>query len=178
MTLLALAAASQDLPGKIRGYSLYRTDIQTIVRMAGDPVPDSKHDLLITIDRPEISGMGLSGARFAVTGEIISTKHEGSIDLVMFRDFTVNGVPVTVEEHSQKFKLTRKHVTRLAKPVIVRAGPQSIARIASQQLRKADDRWRIEGTVLVFGKFRRFGFGFKRVIPIRVTAVIADPLLD
>ena len=37
-------------------------------------------------------------------------------------------------------------------------------------------KWSVTGTVFVFGKFKKYGINFKRVVPIKIDLTIANPL--
>lgn len=40
----------------------------------------------------------------------------------------------------------------------------------------AKDEWTVTGRVFVFGRFKKFGFDFKRVVPVEINLKIKNPL--
>ena len=49
---------------------------------------------------------------------------------------------------------------------------------ALSERRDSKGQWRVKGTAMVFGKFRKFGFSFKRVVPVKVDFYIPNPIRD
>ena len=148
------------------------------VKAPDEPRPAGKYDLLVTIDPLRAVMIGITGAKAQVTGEIESLRHEGQIDLLIFRDLTVNGSPVQVADHKENFRLEKGRPYRLRRPLEVTTGPLTTIKAAvSDSLRKAP-RLQINGTVLVFGRFKRFGFTHKRVIPVKIALSIENTLFD
>ena len=166
------------LPDKIRGYRVQRADVVVAVRTPNEPRPPGKYDLLVTVDPPEAITVGITGSRVDVTGEIESLRHEGDIDFVMFRDFTVNELPVEISEYATKFRLAKQRPFKLTKPITVKIGSLTMARAAATDVLRGTPRLQVNGTLWVFGRFKRFGFGFKRVIPVTLAFSIENTLFD
>jgi hypothetical protein len=168
-------AVSQDLPGKIRGYRVHQTKVDVALLGPNDQASQLSPHILITIEKPKISKIGINGVRLAVSGQIESFRHEGQIEMVMFRDFTVNGVAVHIDDYLHGFRLRKSVPFRPSHPFFVNAGIFSLARAVG---RDSEENWVIRGTALVFGKFKRVGFSFKRVIPVKIDSTIRNPLLN
>jgi hypothetical protein len=45
-----------------------------------------------------------------------------------------------------------------------------------REMRDSKKEWTITGRVFVFGKFRKFGFEHKRVVPIDIHLTVANPI--
>ncbi len=170
--------AQEGLPNKIRGYSLHRSDISVVLLTHGELRPAENRGVLVTIDKPTFSGIGLTGATISVTGSVEAFDQDGDIDFVMFRDFTVNGVPVQIAEYTDKLRLRKGQPFRISRPVMIKANPLALARALASNGARSGDKWRVSGTALIFGRFKKFGFSFKRVIPVKVSVMIADPFQD
>ena len=51
-----------------------------------------------------------------------------------------------------------------------------MARTAYEESTAPKDKWQVTGTVFVFGRFKKMGLTFKRVIPVPVTLTIDNPI--
>jgi hypothetical protein len=47
---------------------------------------------------------------------------------------------------------------------------------AVRELKDSKEEWSVTGRVFVFGKFKKFGFNFKRVVPVEINIKIKNPL--
>ena len=171
--LLALAflpAAGQRLPNKIRGYTVY------------DPVRNGSQgpvnaDVDAAFDRPQLVSAGLTGVTLQIGGTLISKEQSAEIDFLMFRDVRVNGVDVFVEEYDAKFDLRRGRPQRLPRPAIIFLPTTQMMKAVWNEMVESKKMWRVTGRVFVFGKFRKYGFGHKRVVPIDFDLTIGNPML-
>lgn len=168
----AQAVASQDLPQKIRGYKVYRTNIAVL---PADAVDAKRADVLVKLSSPTLKSIGIRGMTVEAAAEITSLGKGGIVDRLSFHDFTVNGIAVEIEDQAPRLKFKKNLPVQLS-PVAVRIGPLGSAKATLRELTDAQTEWRITGTVLVFGRFRRFGFTFKRVIPIPIDLTLVNPL--
>lgn len=166
---------AQDLPSKIRGYKVHTTDIS--VRHSDDKMPaNGNREAVVAIGVPDVADYGLKGITLSVTGEIASMDQSGRIDFITFHDFKVNGIKVEIEEYHHAFTFKKGEPTRLPKPVRVFVGTLNLARAALNELLDRKKKWTVTGNVLAFGKYKKFGMHFKRVIPVRVDLAIPNPL--
>jgi hypothetical protein len=168
--LLIQTTAAQDVPGKIRGYKVFdaKITLENTTSTAADPP--------FRIGNPVIVDLGLSGVTFDVTASIRSLGQEGKVDLLTFSDLRINGNAVEVEEYSHPFSINKVSRIELPVPARVFVRTSRIALAAFKELVETKTRWNITGTVFVFGKFKKFGMNFKRVVPVRINLTIANPL--
>ena len=172
---LSINASGQTLPKEIRGYRVENTRIRVLI--STDPIKKTDNtDAVIRLGTPEFADISLTGLNLDVDVEIKTTQRSGSVDMVTFRDFKVNGLPVQIEEYSAGFDFRPNQISRLPKPVRVHLGASNIARTAFRELIGSKKEWSVEGTVLVFGKFHAFGMNFKRVVPVKIVFVIPNPI--
>jgi hypothetical protein len=163
LVVLSGVAISQDLPPKIRGYKVYEPSAN-----AAAPV--------IRLAKPVLRLDGLLSIAVEAGGEFTSPEHGGRIDFLTFHDIRVNGIAVEVDEYRHPFEFKKGAVIPLAAPIRGRIGLTGAAETAFQELRESRGEWRVTGTAFVFGKFKRFGFSFKRVVPVRLDFIIKNPL--
>lgn len=94
----------------------------------------------------------------------------------MFKDVTANGIPLEIDEYQHPFRLKKGETVKLPLPVRGSVSSINIAKAAYAESTNARDQWQIKGIVFVFGRFKKLGMTFKRVIPIPINLVIANPL--
>ena len=138
--------------------------------------PAAQPDRSIRFGTPELVSFGLSGVTFAVGAEIAAIKQSGRVDFLTFKDFRINGVAVEIEEYRHPFSIKKGVVTSLPRPTTVFVRSTSLAKAAYKEFAESASDWTVTGTVFVFGKFKKYGFGFKRVIPIKIDQPISNPL--
>lgn len=164
MLLLVQTTLAQKWPSKIRGYKVHDAKI------------DLSRDALLKLADWRIAELGLTGATIEVGAEMMSKKQGGQIEFVTFSDFKVNGIPVEIEEYKNPFTITKGEWFALPKPARVHVRTASIPRAAYRELTEGRGEMVVVGTAFVFGKFKKFGFSFKRVVPINIEMTIANPL--
>ncbi len=176
--------AAQNFPKEIRGYKVYNAKISVKNQ---DDKPDAKADLratsaknqseaVVKIGEPEITGISLTGIELALSAEINSVEQSGAVDFITFKDFRVNDLAVDVEEYKESFSFVKNQTVRLPKPVKISLNAKEVIRGAFGEITGAKDEWTVTGTVFVFGRFRKFGFNFKRVVPVEINLKIKNPL--
>lgn len=170
---LTLSVTAQDLPAKIRGYKVHGEAIR--VTNVGTHEPNGP---FVTVGTPTISDVSLGGVTLAIIGELADAGHDGRVEMMMFRDFRVNGVKVDVAEYNTPFDVKKSGKTSLPGPATVFLPTTRIFNAAWKEITEAKENWTVTGRVLVFGRFKKFGFSFKRVIPVDVTLTIKNPLLE
>jgi hypothetical protein len=52
----------------------------------------------------------------------------------------------------------------------------NVSKAVYRELTEQRDELQVTGTVFVFGKFKKMGFEFKRVIPVKIDLKIKNPL--
>lgn len=96
----------------------------------------------------------------------------------MFRDFRINGVTVEVAELNEPFTIRKRGKTALPAPASVFISTPRLISSAWKEITDSKKDWSVTGRVFVFGKFRRFGFNFKRVVPVDVRLTVKNPLAE
>lgn len=173
--------SAQDFPKEIRGYKVYNAKISVENQ---DDKPDAKADAqaenkseaFVKIGEPEIVDVSLTGITLELSAEIKAAGQSGAVDFITFKDFTVNGLAVDVEEYKEPFSFRKNQPISLPKPFKFSLGARETIRGALKEIRGAKDEWTVTGMVFVFGRFKKFGFDFKRVVPIGINLKIKNPL--
>ncbi|CAN5559047.1 hypothetical protein BH10ACI2_BH10ACI2_18190 [soil metagenome] len=172
---LASATFSQSLPSKIRGYKVY--DAKVDISNSGKISQNLKDfDASVTFDNPHIANIGLSGTTIEIGVEITAPEHSGRVDLITFRDVKVDGIEVGVDDYSTSFSFRKGERIRLSKPARVTIRPANMVRAVYRELLNKHNEITLTGTAFVFGKFKKFGFTFKRVVPVRFDVKVKNPL--
>lgn len=179
--LLILAATSFPqhssdipLPKKIRGYKVHDEILKSDLPDTNGSEPKR---FLAAIQDPVLEDVSVSGITFTINAEITSLEQSGTIDLISFNDFEIDGIPVSIDDLTEKFTFKKNEAAKLPKPAKVKLSSIGVIRSAWKELNDSKEKWLITGRIFVFGKFRRFGFSFKRVVPVDVKIEIDNPLL-
>ncbi len=167
-------AAGQKLPGNIRGYKVENAALK-ISQLPKDTAGQDDIDIFVKLGTPVISISGLFAAKVEITGEFVPTKQSGKVDFLTFHDVKVNGIPVDVEEYAYPFAFKKSEATILDHPARGTLRLAGIAKAAYAELTGSKEDWRLTGTAFVYGKFRKFGFNFKRVVPIKLDLTVKNP---
>ena len=168
-------AAAQSMPSKIRGYKVYDAKV-TVTNAAGAVAQKDRPDAAVRILDPTITGIGLSGAVVEVGAEITAINRSGSVDFMTCRDLRVNGIAIEIEEYAHPFAFKEGEKIRLPTPAKISINTAHLAKAAFRDLVDPKKDWAVTGTVFVFGKFKKFGLSFKRVVPVKINLVIRNPL--
>ena len=175
--MLFSSALAQKLPDKIRDYKVHNVKV-AVKDQSGKTTTKDKTDVLVKLGEPNMSFNGLFSIAIDVGAEFTAMRQSGKVDFVRFRDFTVNGVAVEVEDYSSAFSFKKNTPVSLPKPVRSTISIVGIAKGAYKEMVESKKEWAVTGTVFVFGRFDRFGFSFKRVVPIKIDMKIKNPLTD
>lgn len=95
--------------------------------------------------------------------------------MISFHDLKVNGIKVEPEEYLRKFEFRRGERTIVPTPVRIFIPASGVVKAAWQEMTNVQEDWKVTGRVFIFGKFRRFGFYHKRVVPIDFDLTIKNP---
>lgn len=166
---------AQELPDEIRGYKVHDAKI-TVVNRAEQTDRKDKSEAYVRLDDPVLVDKSLSGITFEISGEIEPIEQSGKIDFLAFNDFVVNGIPVTIDDYNEPFEFKKNKAIRLPRPVKVDVGVLQTLRGALNEIRDSKDEWEVTGTVFVFGRFKKWGFNFKRVVPVKVKVTVKNPV--
>ena len=168
--LSTLTGGAQELPDKIRGYKVHK---ERIVLSPG--TESSKAS--VEPGEPAAVDVSLSGLRVELPLEFEIAGQSGKVDMLTFHDVRVNGVPVQVEEHSVPFEFKKNVRRSLPEPLAIVVAPHRMLQAAVKESRESSEMWKVTGRAFVFGKFRKFGFHHKRVVPVEIEFEIPNPLL-
>lgn len=178
--LFSATSNAQELPDKIRDYKVHKANVsvKTHDQKPENPENDkSKKEAFVRIGKPELSSVGLTGITFELNAELETLDQSGKVHFLTFKDFRVNGIAVDIEEYKNSFKFKKKEKINLPEPFeIFVSTPQTLFG-AVNELSDSKEKWRVTGRVFVFGKFRKAGFKFKRVIPVDIDIEIDNPVL-
>jgi len=173
--MLCTTALSQAYPNKIRGYKVHNAKVTIRTPDTANSVSDDKSAEII-LGRPKLSDVGLTAITFDVGAEVTSSDHSGKVDFLTFSDLKINGIAVEIEEYTARFAFKKGERIVLPQNARVVISTLNLARAARNELLDPKKKWRLTGTVFVFGKFKKFGFSFKRVVPIVVDTMIENPI--
>lgn len=177
-----VSAGAQELPDEIRGYKVHRTKKVTVRSEPGaeKKAERDQDDLRVEVDfsEPELAGVGLFGITLELDVRVTVFGQSGEIDFITFRDFRVNGIGVEIEEYRAGFEFKKGRTVELEEPVRIFVSTPGTLRGALEDLRDSKEEWPVTGRVFVFGKFRKLGFRFKRVVPVDVDLRIKNPLRE
>jgi len=174
---LTIPIQSQDLPNKIRGYKVHKANVSVQNESDKD---SQKKGLRVEMDfeEPELASVGLLGITLQLSSRLTVFGQSGKIDFISFKDFKVNGIKVDIEEYRESFKFKKTKSFKLKKPVQIFVSTTQTLRGVLKEYKDSKDRWLVTGRVFVFGKFKKFGFKFKRVIPVDINLWIDNPLKE
>jgi hypothetical protein len=170
-----VSTAAQELPDEIRGYKVHKAKI-TVINKSEEINEKDGSEAFVRVGEPQLVGTSLSGIKFAVPAEIISLEHGGKIDFLTFQDFKVNGIAVDVEEFRESFEFKKNQTLSLPKPIEVFIGARQVLQGAIGEIKDRKEEWDVTGRVFIFGKFKKWGFNFKRVVPVNINIKIKNPI--
>lgn len=175
LLLISIPALPQELPDKIRGYKVHKAEVRSSADSGG---PGEGTVFGMSFGDPVFDSVGLDGVTITVDPILTVEGRSGRVDFLSFRDFVVNGVPVTIEDYETPFSFRSGEAVALEDPVRIVVGLASAVRGAAKEVKRPEEEWQVTGTVFVFGKFKWSIFKFKRVVPIPVSFKIPNPLTD
>ncbi len=172
--VFSVPAYSQDLPDEIRGYKVHQADV--LVTNRDVPAGDEKPDARVRVGDPELTDKSISGITLEVMAEFDSLGHSGTVDFLAFNNFKVNGMAVSIDDYEVSFEFKKNETFLLPKPIKVFVGTLQTLRGALGEIRDSKPTWEVTGTVFVFGKFKKWGMKFKRVVPVEVRLTVKNPV--
>ncbi len=168
---LTASVSAQELPDRIRGYKVHKAEVSL-----NDPNARADRFAIVNFGEPVVESMSVTGLRLSFESRLLIEGQSGSVDFITFKDFEVNGTRVDIEEYVQQFEFKKGVDVELPGPIEVFVGTRQLAKGAYSEWKESKNQWRVRGRVFVFGKFRKFGFRFKRVVPVDVDFYIQNPL--
>ncbi len=171
VTALALvgSVSAQQLPKSILGYPVHRD----VIRVNGSQKLDGPQ---VTFEQPELRDVGLTGITLQISATILSPDQSAKIEFLTFSDFRIDGLPVTIEDYTEAFDVRKNELVALPTPAEIFVPTERVIQAAWREFSDSREEWRVTGRVFVFGKFRKFGFYHKRVVPVDVDVIISNPL--
>lgn len=173
--LLTLSAFAQELPDRIRGYKVHKDKIS----IQDDPEASRKNKDLyveVNLDSPELADITALGLKLELGGEITVFGQSGTVNFISFKDFQVNGIAVEIEEYKKTFEFRKNNPFKLEKPIEMFINTAQTLRSAWKEIKDSKEEWLVTGNIFVFGRFKKLGFSFKRVVPVEVKIKIPNPL--
>lgn len=180
LTIIAAAllsvshAGAQDWPDKIRGYKVNDANVK-VVNSNGSINKKDKIDAYVKLADPKAAKVGLFGMALEIDAELTSMK-DAEVEFLTFHDFRVQGTAVEIDDYQHPFSLKKEQLVTLPAPISVSISHLSLPGAAFNELFENRDELAVTGTVFVFGKFKKFGFSFKRAVPVRIDLKIKNPL--
>jgi hypothetical protein len=172
------SAAQDRLPSKIRGYKVHSEILRIVSDRSMLAVPSSSDDTApanVFISDPEIQDISLTGVGLSFPVEVLSRDQSGKVDFLSFHEVRVNDIAVELPDYTHKFKFEKGETVALPEPAHVLIPTAGLVKAAWQEMRETKETWTVTGRVFVFGKFRKFGFHHKRVVPVDFAIVIDNP---
>ena len=174
-SLAGPARAIRQYPDEIRGYKVARAKVEVKTNSDGT-TGASDADALVQIGTPRVLRVTPLGVTLEAELTVQPVKQGGRVDFLSFEDIEVNGTPVAIEDYKVSFKLPNDKPLRLKQPVRVYVStPDALANVVGN-IWHAEETWPVKGRVYVFGRFKKFLFKFKRVIPVEFSLTIPNPL--
>ncbi|HLM03327.1 MAG TPA: hypothetical protein VK400_19905, partial [Pyrinomonadaceae bacterium] len=168
---------AQDLPDEIRGYKVHKAKISVQTGASRNSAGEDFR-VIVDFDAPQLVGITPLGATFQVSGEMTVFDQSGKIDFLTFRDFRVNGLKVEIEEYREPFEIEKNKPARLKKPIKIFVSATQSIKGGLKEIFRSETEWQVTGRAFVFGKFKKMGFKFKRVVPVDVNLKIVNPLRE
>ena len=141
--------------------------------------PASDENELIRLGTPQLARVTPFGITFEVPIVVSAVKQSGHIDFLMFEDMVVNGTSVQVAEYQREFDLPNKNPLTLRDPLRIYIYlPNALLAVALGDWSDSKETWPVTGRVYVFGKFKKYGFSFKRCIPVELNVKMRNPLRE
>ncbi|HKR01486.1 MAG TPA: hypothetical protein VJT09_12485 [Pyrinomonadaceae bacterium] len=165
-------------PKEIRGYKVERARVEIKKREAQDEETSasSDADALIQLGEPRVASLSPLGITLEIPVTVAAVKQGGRVDFLTFEDMTVNGTSVTVNEYRYPFDLPNTKSITLPEPIRIHVSTPRALWGALGEWSQPKEVWPVVGRVYVFGRFKKFLFKFKRVVPVELNLSFKNPL--
>jgi hypothetical protein len=172
--------AQRTYPKEIRGYKVELAKVEIKKQEAKGASKSSSDDVeadaLIRLGEPHVASLSPLGITLEIPVTVAAVKQGGHVDFLTFEDMTVNGTPVTFDDYQHSFDLPNDQPLTLPDPVsIYISTPRAMLGVLGEW-NQPKDIWPIKGRAYVFGRFKKFLFKFKRVIPVELNLSFRNPL--
>ncbi|HJU56483.1 MAG TPA: hypothetical protein VJ715_18000 [Pyrinomonadaceae bacterium] len=175
----ASSSHGRTYPKEIRGYKVELAEVELKKQSAKEEArldADEAQVSLIKLGQPKVTSISPFGIHLEVPVTVAAVKQGGRVDFLTFEDMTVNGTPVTVSEYHHSFELPNDRPVTLPDPIALHISTPRVLFGALGEWSKPQDIWPVTGRVYVFGRFKKFLFKFKRVVPVELALSFHNPL--
>lgn len=175
----ASSSHAHTYPKEIRGYKVELAEVELKKRSAKEESrldADEAQETLIKLGEPKVTSISPLGIHLEVPVTVAAVKQGGRVDFLTFEDMIVNGTPVTINEYHHSFELPNDRPVTLPDPVTLHISTPRVLFGALGEWSKPQDIWPVTGRVYVFGRFKKFLFKFKRVVPVELSLSFRNPL--
>ena len=173
--LFSATLDAQDFPDEIRGYKVSKADV-TVKNKNETNATNDKSEVMVKVSDPEMASISPTGITFEISAEIDALEQSGRVDFLTFKDFRVNNRAVDIEEYRNSFEFKKKERIILPEPVKVFLNSAQGLLGAASEITNSKEEWTVTGRIFVFGKFKKWGMKFKRVVPVDVNIKIKNPV--
>jgi|ERR1044071_2573921 hypothetical protein len=165
-------------PKEIRGYKVELANVEIKKQNAKgkDEAAGQDEEKLIQLGEPRVTNLSPLGISLEVPVTVAAIKQGGRVDFLTFEEMTVNGTTVTVNEYQHSFDLPTSKPVTLPEPVSIYISTPRALLGALGEWNQPKDVWPVTGRVYVFGRFKKFLFKFKRVVPVELNLSFQNPL--
>jgi hypothetical protein len=175
--LVSISITAQQLPSEIRGYKVHREKI-IVTNASGSFDAIEKRKASVVVGQPDIVDVSLTGITLSVSAVLNAVGQSGEVHFMTFRDFRVNEISVDIEDYQERFSFKKNEKISLPKPATIFLPTGRVLTAAWEEISNSKKEWTVTGRVFVFGKFKKFGFAFKRVVPVDIDLTIKNPLQE
>ena len=174
----------RDYPKEIRGYKVELANVEIKKQGAKgkaaaketDAAQETDAETLIQLGEPRVKSVSPLGISLEVPVTVAAIKQGGRVDFLTFEEMTVNGTKVTIGEYRHSFDLPTSKPITLPEPVSIYISTPRALLGALGEWTQPKDIWPVTGRVYVFGRFKKFLFKFKRVVPVELNLSFQNPL--
>jgi hypothetical protein len=172
------STSARSYPKEIRGYKVELANVEIKKQNAkGKDEADGRDaETLIQLGEPKVTSLSPLGIALEVPVTVAAVKQGGRVDFLTFEEMTVNGTTVTVNEYRHSFDLPTSKPVTLPEPVSIYISTPRALLGALGEWSQPKDVWPVTGRVYVFGRFKKFLFKFKRVVPVELNLSFQNPL--
>jgi hypothetical protein len=142
------------------------------------PTYDSNPDALIKLGKPQLARVTPLGITFEVPIVVAPVKQSGHIDFLLFEEMVVNGRSVEIDEYHHAFDLPNKRPLTLREPLRFYIYLPGALLAALGEWNESKETWPVTGRAYACGRFKKFGFTFKRCIPVELNLTMKNPLRE
>jgi hypothetical protein len=174
------ASAPRAYPKEIRGYKVELAKVEIKKQGAEGAAQSSSiegdEEALIQLGEPRVASISPLGITLEIPVTVAAVKQGGRVDFLTFEDMTVNGTSVTFNEYQHSFDLPNDRPLTLPDPVSIYISTPRVMLGVLGEWGQSKDVWPVKGRTYVFGRFKKFLFKFKRVIPVELNLSFRNPL--